>query len=122
MQHAAAQLLGDESISSSWSALRTTQSGNPLANSHAGDLLHRVRNAFEVLDVDRADYPDPRIEDLEHVLPTLGMRPGARHVRVGELVDESDFGLAGKDRLEVHLLKGRTPVLDDLARDDREVA
>jgi hypothetical protein len=41
---------------------------------------------------------------------------------VGELVDESDFGLAGKDRLEVHLLKGRTPVLDDLARDDREVA
>ena len=41
-------------MSSSWSALRTTQSGHALADRDAGDALDRVGDALEVLDVDGA--------------------------------------------------------------------
>ena len=44
------------------------------------------------------------------------------HVRVGELVDESDLGPAGDDRVDVHLLERRAAVLDACARHDLEAA
>ena len=39
-----------------------------------------------------------------------------------ELVDERHLGPAGEDRVDVHLLEARAPVLDRPARDDLEVA
>ena len=44
--------------------------------------------------------------------------PRARHVGVGELVDERDLGPAGQHRVEVHLLERRAPVGDPGPRDD----
>ena len=44
------------------------------------------------------------------------------HVGVRELVDERDLGLAGEDRVDVHLLERRAAVLEPPARDDLEVA
>ena len=122
VQHAPAQLLGGRVDQLELVGPAHDPVGHPLADGDAGDLLHGVGDAFEVLDVDRADDADTGVEDLEHVLPSLGVGPRTRHVRVGELVDEGDLGLAGEDRREVHLLEGRAPVVDDLARHDRQVA
>ena len=75
-----------------------------------------------MLDIDRAHDSDAGIENLEHVLPALGVRTRTRHVGVGELVDEGDLGLSGQHSGEVHLLECCAAVFADLARHDREVA
>ena len=76
-----------------------------------GDLLDDVVDRLEMLDVECRDHRDPGVEEALHVLPAL-LVPRARHVRVGELVDERDLGPARDDRVDVHLLEGRAPVLD----------
>ena len=122
MQHAAAQLFGRRVDQLELVGPAHDPVGHALAHGDAGDLLHGVGDAFEMLDVDRAHDPDAGFEDLEHVLPALGVRPRARDVGVGELVDEGHLGLAGEDAGKVHLLEGGAPVLDHLAGDDGQVA
>ena len=63
----------------------------------------------------------PGVEELLDVLPAL-LVARARHVRVRELVDQRDLGLAGDDRVDVHLLELRAAVRDHAAGDDLEVA
>ena len=63
----------------------------------------------------------PGIEQLVDVLPALRVAR-AGHVGVRELVDEHPLGLAGEDRVDVHLLERDAAVLDLLARHDLEVA
>ena len=87
----------------------------------AGDLLDHVVHRLEVLDVHGRDHVDPGPQQLLDVLPAL-LVAGAGDVRVGELVDERDRRLAGQDRVDVHLLEGRVPVLDAVPGDDLEVA
>ena len=93
--------------------------GNGLALGDAGDALNDVVQRLEVLDVDRRDDGDARVEQLLDVLPALRV-PGAGHVGVRELVDQRDLGLAREDRVDVHLLEGLAAVLDDLAGHDLE--
>ena len=122
VQHAPAQLFGGRVDQLDLVGLADDPVRHPLADGHAGDLLHGVGHALEVLDVDSADDRDPGVEDLEHVLPPLGVGTGAGHVRVGELVDERHLWAAGKHRRQVHLLESRAAVLDDLAGNDFKVA
>ena len=109
-------------MSSNWSARRTTQSGTrsrtwiPVIDSTA------VRDRFEVLHVERAHHSDPRVEQLEDVLPSLFVPSRTGHVRMGDLVDEGDVWVACEQRVEVHLLEGRTAVLDLLAGNDLQLA
>ena len=74
-----------------------------------------------MLDVERRDDVDARVEQLLDVLPAL-LVAGAGHVRVRELVDERDCGRAREDRVDVHLLEAAVAVLDLAARHDLEVA
>ena len=122
VQHAPAQLFGGRVDQLELVGPAHHPVGHALADGDAGDLLHGVGDAFQVLDVDRAHDPDPGFEDLEHVFPALGVRPRARDVGVGELVDEGYLGLAGEDGGEVHLLEPGAPVVDHLAGDDGKVA
>ena len=78
--------------------------GHRLAHDDAGDLGHDVVEALDVLDVERRVHVDARVEQLEHVLPPLGV-PGARRIRVGELVDEDHRGPARERGVEVELLQ-----------------
>ncbi len=71
-----------------------------------------------MLDVHRGDHRNALFEQVEDVLPTFLVRARARHVRVGELVDEGDFGVALDDCSSVHLLELRTPVRHLLAGND----
>ena len=113
---------GDESTSSIWSALRTTQSGTRSRTRRPGHVLHLVGDALQVLDVDGGDDVDPGGEDLHDVLPALLVPAGSRHVGVGELVDEGDLGPSAQHGVEIHLLQAAAPVLHHLARDDLQVA
>src|SRR5262249_3680419 len=85
--------------------------GDRLADRDAGGVLDHVLERFEVLDVERADHVDPGGEDVEHVLVAL-LVLATRRVGVRDLVDDADLGLAGEDRLEIHLLDGHAPVLN----------
>ncbi len=90
---------------------------NPLPDLHPGDLLHRVGDALQVLDVHGRDHVDPGLEKLQHVLPALLVGPRARHVGMSELVDEGDLRVPGQHGAEVHLRERRAPVLHQPARD-----
>src|SRR5258708_6623053 len=109
---------GEESTSSIWSALRTTQSGTRSRTGAPGHVLDLVGDALEVLDVDRGDDVDSGGEDVHDVLPALVVLAGSRNVRVGELVDQGDLGPSSQHRVEIHLLQAASPVVDHLARDD----
>ena len=84
---------------------------------HAGDLLHDVVEGLQVLDVDVGDDVDARGQQLLDVFPALGV-PRSGHVRVRELVDQRDLGLAGQHGVEVHLLERRAAVGDPGPGDD----
>ena len=94
--------------------------GNGLALLDAGDPLDDVVDRFEVLNVDRGDHVDASGEQRPDVLPPFGVA-GARHIGVGEFVDEHDLGMAGQNRVEVHLLECRPPIVEAAARHDLEV-
>ena len=93
--------------------------GDRLLLLDAGDLLDDVVDRLEVLDVEGRDDRDAGVEQRLDVLPAL-LVPRPRHVGVGELVDERDLGPARDDRVDVHLLERRAPVLDRRPRHDLE--
>ncbi len=65
--------------------------GHRLALGDAGDAGHDVVERLQVLDVERGDDVDPRLEQLLDVLPPL-LVTSARAFVVGVLVDEHDVG------------------------------
>jgi len=91
--------------------------GHGLALGGPGDALDDVVERLEVLHVDGGHHVDPRRQQLLDVLPPL-LVAGARHVGVGQLVDEGDVGVARQHRVEVHLREALAPV-DDLAPRDQ---
>ena len=92
---------------------------NGLSLRHLGDPLNHVVDALEVLEVQRRDDVDPRVEDLLDVLPAL-LVLDAGSIRVGKLVDQDHVGMASDDRRRVHLLEDLLSVADAPPRDDRE--
>jgi hypothetical protein len=74
-----------------------------------------------VLDVERGDDVDARVEQGAHVRVPLGV-PGPGDVGVGQLVHQGHLGPPGQHRVEVHLRQQRSPVLDCAAGHDRQVA
>ncbi len=78
--------------------------GHGLALDDAGDRRHHVVERFEVLDVDRRDHVHAGVEQDADVLPAL-LVAGAGGIGVGEFVHQGDVGVAGKDRIKVHLLQ-----------------
>ena len=116
MRHPAAQRLGGhvDKLDLVRGPDRGVGHGLPLW--HPGDLLDHVGHGLKVLDVDRGDHVDARVEQLGDVLPALGV-PRARHVRVRELVDKRDLRLAVEYRVDVHLFPLAAPVGQLLARD-----
>ena len=121
MTHALAQRLGGDVDELDLVSIVENLVGQGLANRYAGDVLGEVLDRLEVLDVDGGHHVDPGVEDLLDVLVSLGMAD-ARHVGVGELVDEHDLRMPREDRVEVHLLHELPVVLDLEAGDDLEAA
>jgi hypothetical protein len=102
--------------------------GHGLPLRRPGDLLDHIGHRLQVLDVDRGDHVNARVEQLGDVLPALGV-PRAWHVRVRELVDKRDLRLAGEHRVDVHFFPCNLPApsgivspgLEVLASDDEAI-
>ena len=73
-----------------------------------------------MLDVHGRHDMNAGLEEIEDVLVPLVV-PAPRHVRVCELVDDTDLGRAFDDRLDVHLLHGRTSVVHLAPGHDLEI-
>ena len=110
----------DESMSSTWSALRTTQSGTrsrtstPVIDSTVSARL----SMCWMLTVLTTAMPAPSSVD---VLPPLFVGPRAGNVRVRQLVDQHQFGPSLQHGRHVHLLELGAPVTDTLAGHHLEV-
>ena len=99
------------STSSIWSARADDLVGHRLLLLDAGDLRDDVVEALQVLDVDRGDHGDARVEQLLDVLPALRV-PAARGVGVRELVDEHHLRVARQHGVDVELGELRAAVVD----------
>ena len=82
-----------------------------LVRSDAGDAFHHVDQGLEVVQVDRGDHLDAGVEELVDVLPAM-LVATARHVAVGQLVDQHDLGRPLQDGVHVELLELVALVLD----------
>ncbi len=80
----------------------------------AGDLGDDVVEAFQVLDIERGNHRDARVEQRFDVLPTLFVST-ARDVAMGVFVDERHFRLAAQHRLDVEL-RERASAVGDVVR------
>ena len=78
--------------------------GHRLADDHAGDLRDEIVQALDVLDVQRRVDRDAGVQQLEDVLPPLGVAR-ARGIGVRQLIDQDHGGAAGQRRIEVELLR-----------------
>src|SRR5580765_5039531 len=90
--------------------------GYSFAYLDTGDLLDGRPHAFNVLDVHGGEYVNLGVEQLDDILVTLGMFT-ALDVGVGKFVDYRDGGLAGDDRVDIHLYEDRAFVFE-FARSD----
>ena len=84
--------------------------GHRLADHDAGDLGDDVVEALDVLDVHRGVHVDAGVEELEHVLPSLGVA-GPRRVGVGELVHQDQGGAARQRAVQIELAQARSAIL-----------
>ena len=62
--------------------------GDGLADPDAGDLVHHVVQAFQVLDIDRGVDVDASIEQFFHVLPA-SLVTASGGVAMGQLIDRA---------------------------------
>ena len=72
-----------------------------------------------MLDVERRVYVDADVEQLEHVLPALGVA-ALGSVGVRQLVDEQQGGVPRDRRVEIELLERGAAILDAAARKNLE--
>ena len=86
-----------------------------LVHLDARNLLHGLVQPLDMLDVDRRDDADPRIEQLHHVLPALGIA-AAFDIGVRQFVHDHDLGMQVQDGLRVHLLEFLAFVEEPAAR------
>jgi hypothetical protein len=78
--------------------------GDTLFDRCAGDRLDYVREALQVLDVDRANDGNTVVQEFVDVLPAfLVLR--TRRVCVGEFVDAGDLRVSRDHRIRVHLFE-----------------
>ena len=93
--------------------------GQRLAHAHARELRDLVVERLEVLHVDGGVHVDPGGEHVVDVLVALAVLD-ARRVRVRELVDQAQLGLAREQPREVELLERDVAVRHAPAAESRQ--
>ena len=93
--------------------------GDALGNGDARDLLHRVGEPLEVLDIHRGEDVDAVLGELQDVLVAFTVSRTGR-VRVGQLVDQDELRLPRHDRIRVHFLERHPAVGDRHTGDELE--
>ena len=85
--------------------------GNRLPHLRAGDLIDGVGARFEVLDVDRGENVDARVEQFQHVLVALRVARAGR-VGVREFIHHDERRMPERERIEIHFLEHCALVLE----------
>ena len=80
-----------------------------LAHPDAGDAADDVVETLQVLDVDGGEDVDPRLQQLLHILPALGVT-GAGHIGVGQLVHQHHRRVTGQHAVQVKLGQTMTAI------------
>jgi len=80
------------------------------------DLVNRIVQALQMLNIQGGDDADTCITELLDALPALG-RNHARHVGVRQFVHQNPLRFARDDRLGVEFVEDLPPVSDGLQRD-----
>ena len=118
---AAAAVRREAESTNSISAASSTLSGTVSRISVPGDLAHGVGAAVDVLDVQRGEHVDARVQQFLDVLPALGVaRAGGVGVR--QFVDQRQPGLARQHRVQVHLGELDAAMFHRLSRHERQAA
>src|SRR5207237_1117692 len=90
-----------------------------LAHHDAGDLRDDVVEGLQVLDVHGGVHVDAGVEQLDDVLPALGVSQAGR-IRVRQLVDEDERGTAGERGVEIELAQRGAAIVDHPRREELE--
>ena len=93
--------------------------GQGLLHFDAGDAADHVVQALQVLHVERAVDVDAGSQQLFDVLPALGVAR-ARHVGMGQLVDQDQARLACQCGIEVEFRQPFAAVIDQRRRQHRQ--
>ena len=93
--------------------------GHGLVDADAGDGAHRAVQAFQVLHVEGRPNVNASIEQLLHILPTLGVAR-ALHIAVRQLIDQRDLRLARQRGVQIKLPEHSAPVGDLAQRQLRQ--
>ena len=72
-----------------------------------------------MLDVERGEHVDARVEQFAHVLVALGMARAGR-VGVRQFIHQRELRMAREDRVEVHFGEREAAMLDGFAGDRRQ--
>src|SRR5580704_13344664 len=118
VQHAASELFGRRVDQLDLVRLAYDPIRDTFTNPRSRHVLDLVRDALQVLDVDRGNDVDPRGEDFQDILPPLAIPARSWHVRMGQLVDQDDLRPPAQYRVEVHFLQTASPVVHLLAGHD----
>src|SRR4029079_4595958 len=94
--------------------------GERFPDAHSRRAANGVVQRLEVLDVDGSHDADAAVEQLEDVLIPL-LVPAPWHVRVREVIDDTDLWPAPQNRVDVHLFQHHTAILNRTARNDLEI-
>ena len=88
-------------------------------NRHAGDLADGFGAAFEVLDVERGENINARVEQFQHVLIAFGMAR-FRRVGMGEFVHQNQLRLAGQRGIQIKFAQLDAAIFNQPARECRQ--
>src|SRR5271166_6025320 len=87
--------------------------GHGLAHGDAGRARNDIRQAFEMLDIERTPNVDAALQQFIDILPTLGVT-AVRCVGVSELIDNDELWFARQRRVYVEFLE-RNAMIYNLA-------
>ena len=76
--------------------------GHGLAHLDADDATHHIVQALQVLHIDRGPHIDARIQQLLHILPTLGVAR-SRRVAVRKFIEQQHLRMPRQRRIEIEL-------------------
>ncbi len=91
--------------------------GHRFADTHAGEGGDDVVQALDMLDVERRIDVDPGVEQFLDILIAFRV-PAARSIRVRKLVDQDQLRPPFEDRVDIHLAKAVSLVIDLATRND----
>ena len=93
--------------------------GDHFADGDAGDASDDIRQAFDMLDIERRPHIDAGIEQFLDILEAFGM-PAVRRIRMRQFIDDDEIGPARQRGIDIELHQTLVLIDDCPGRQDFE--